>query len=102
MAPDTNFKDQDPKKQYNRPENPKDRSGSYDKAQDFDPTEGYDDHPDDQYTSDMVQGEDEFMYHEGHQYEEDDEEAPAQARQEGPYDDEEEEERAGKAQRTGK
>lgn len=65
MAPDSNFKDQDPKKQYNRPENPKDRSGSYDSGQDFDPTEGFDNHPDDQYTSDMVKEEDEFFYREG-------------------------------------
>ncbi|MEX2535311.1 MAG: hypothetical protein WD273_06870 [Trueperaceae bacterium] len=74
MAPDTNFKEQDPKKQYNTPENPKDRHGSYDKGQNFDPTEGYDNHPDDQYTADMVQEEDRFMAREGHQYKEDDEE----------------------------
>ena len=74
MAPDTNFKDSDPKKQYNTPENPKDRHGSYDKGQDFDPTHGYDDHPDDQYTSDMVHDEDKFFSREGHQYEDDEEE----------------------------
>lgn len=74
MAPDSNFKNQDPKKQYNTPENPKDRHGSYDKAQDFDPTDGYDDHPDDQFTSDMIHEEDKFLYREGHQYEEEEEE----------------------------
>lgn len=73
MAPDTNFKNQDPKKQYNTPENPKDRHGSYDKGQDFDPTDGYDDHPDDQFTSDMVHEEDRFLAREGHQYEEEEE-----------------------------
>ena len=62
MPPDTNFKDQDPKRQHSRPENPKDRGGSYDAGQDFDPTEGFDDHPDDLYTSDMVQEEDRFLY----------------------------------------
>ena len=69
MAPDTNFKSQDPKKQYNTDENRKDRSGGYDSGQDFDPTEGYDNHPDDQFTSDMVHDEDKFLYQEGHQYE---------------------------------
>lgn len=72
--PDTNFKEQDPKRQYNRPENLKDRGGSYDKGQDFDPTEGYDNHPDDQFTSDMVHDEDKFAAREAHQYEEADEE----------------------------
>lgn len=74
MAPDTNFKEQDPKRQYNRPENPKDRHGSYDSGQDFDPTEGYDDHPDDHYTADMVKEEDEFLAKEGHQYDEEEDE----------------------------
>jgi hypothetical protein len=74
MGTDTNFKEQDPKRQYNRPGNPKDRHGSYDKGQDFDPTEGYDNHPDDQFTSDMVHDEDEFLAREGHQYDEDEEE----------------------------
>jgi hypothetical protein len=74
MPPDTNFKEQDPKRQYNRPENLKDRSGSYDRGQPFDPTEGYDNHPDDQFTSDMVQEEDRFLAREGHQYEEEEEE----------------------------
>ncbi|MEX2541825.1 MAG: hypothetical protein WD314_08450 [Trueperaceae bacterium] len=69
----TNFKEQDPKRQYNTPDNLKDRHGSYDKGQDFDPTEGYDDHPDDQFTSDMVHDEDRFSAREAHQYDEDDE-----------------------------
>lgn len=73
MPPDTNFKEQDPKRQYNRPENLKDRSGGYDRGQGFDPTEGYDDHPDDQYTADMVGEEDKFYAREGHQYEEEEE-----------------------------
>ena len=73
MAPDTNFKEQDPKRQYNTDENPKNRAGSYDSGQDFDPTEGYDNHPDDQYTADMVQEEDRYLYEAGHDYEEEDE-----------------------------
>jgi len=62
--PDTNFKEQDPKRQYSDPENPKDRSGSYDTSVDFDPTEGYDNHPDDNFTADMIKEEDRFLYEE--------------------------------------
>lgn len=64
--PDTNFKEQDPKRQYSTPDNPKDRSGSYDTSVEFDPTEGYDNHPDDNFTADMIEEEDRFLFEESH------------------------------------
>lgn len=51
--PDTNIKDHDPKRLFSTPDNRKDRSGSYDEGQDFDPTEGFDHYPDDVATTEL-------------------------------------------------
>lgn len=54
---DTSFKDYDPKRGHSNPDNPKDRGGSYDEGQDFDPTHGHEDVTDEHATTDLAEEE---------------------------------------------
>lgn len=56
---DTNFKDYDPKRDFSKPDNPKDRGENYDSGKKFDPTHGHKDVTDENATTDLAEEEEE-------------------------------------------